>query len=60
MGKAVQSPGVSIRIFHAQLKGLATACEYSITSQCQCTRNNTINYADHVIQDQLVRGIADH
>ena len=60
MGKAVQSPRVSIRIFHAQLKGLATVCGYSITSQCQCTRNNTINYADHMIQDQLVRGIADH
>ena len=60
MGKAIQSPGVSIRTFHAQLKGLATACDYTISSQCQCMRNNTIDYADHVIQDQLVRGIADH
>ena len=40
MGKAIQSPGVTIRTFHAQLKGLATACEYTITSQCQCTRTS--------------------
>ena len=60
MGKAIQTPGVSIRTFHAQLKGLATACDYTITSKCQCDRDNNIDYADHVIQDQLVRGIADH
>ena len=60
MGKAVQSPGTSIRIFYAQLKGLATACDYTITSRCQCARDNIIDYADHVIQDQLIRGIADH
>ena len=51
---------MGIRTFYAQLKGLAKACEYKINSLCQCARNNTIDYADHVIQDQLVRGIADH
>jgi hypothetical protein len=51
---------MGIRTFYAQLKGLAKACEYKINSLCQCARNNTIDYADHVIQDQLVLGIADH
>lgn len=59
MGRAVQSPGTGIRTFHAQLKGLATPCEYKITSTCTCGRANTIAYEDSVIQDQLVRGIAD-
>ena len=59
LGRAVQSPGVSIRTFYAQLKGLANACEYKVTHECQCHTVNTIDYADNVIQDQLVRGIAD-
>ena len=42
MGKAVQSPGTSIRIFYAQLKGLATACGYTITSRCQCARTTSL------------------
>ena len=46
MGKAVQSPGVSIRIHHAQLNGLVTACEYTTTSQCQCSRNDHEILAD--------------
>ena len=46
MGKAVQSPRVSIRIYHSQLKGLATACEYTTTSQCQCSRNDHEILAD--------------
>ena len=58
MGKAVQSPSVSIKTVYAQLKGLATACEYKNTSQC--ARNNMIDYTDHVIQDQLKRGITNH
>ena len=59
MGRAVQSPGTGIRTFYAQLKGLSTPCEYKITHTCTCTKVNTIAYEDSVIQDQLVRGIAD-
>ena len=54
MGKANQTPGVSIRIFHAQLKVLAIGCDYTVTSQCQCDKDNTIDFADNLIQDQLV------
>ena len=59
MGKAIQTPEVSIRTFHAQLKGLAMACDYTITSRCQCDRTNTIDYTDHMIQDQFMPGITD-
>ena len=59
MGRAIQQPGASIRTFHAHLKGLAAPCEYQISHTCGCGKTNNIDYSDNVIQDQLVRGIAD-
>ena len=59
MGRAIQQPGASIRTFHAHLKGLAAPCEYQTSHTCGCGKTNDIDYSDNVIQDQLVRGIAD-
>ena len=59
MGRATQQPGASIRTFHAHLKGLAAPCEYQTSHTCGCGKTNDIDYSDNVIQDQLVRGIAD-
>ena len=59
LGKAVQSPGQGIRTFLAQLKGLASACNYEVSYECSCKRINKVDYSNSVIQDQLIRGLAD-
>ena len=59
MGRSVQAPGMGIRTFFAQLKGMAAPCGYTVASTCVCGVDKTIDYSDKVIQDQLVRGIAD-
>ena len=59
LGNAVQAPGQGIRTFHAQLKGLAAACNYKATFTCTCSAVKEVDYSSSVIQDQLIRGIAD-
>ena len=59
LGKTVQAPGQGIRTFHAQLKGLAAACDYKAFFTCACSRVKEVDYSNSVIQDQLIRGIAD-
>ena len=59
LGKAIQAPGQGIRTFHAQLKGLASACDYAVSFTCPCTRVKKVDYSHSVIQDQLIRGLAD-
>ena len=59
LGKAVQAPGQGIRTFHAQLKGLASACDYSVVFTCSCATVKKVDYSESVIQDQLIRGLAD-
>ena len=59
MGRALQSPGSSVRTYHAHLKGSAAHCRYQITHHCTCGRDSMVDYSDEVIQDQLVKGLAD-
>ena len=59
MGRALQSPGSSVRTYHSHLKGSAAHCRYQITHHCTCGRDSMVDYSDEVIQDQLVKGLAD-
>ena len=59
LGKATQAPGQSIRTFYAQLKGLASAGGYKVSFKCKCETVNEVDYSTAIIQDQLIRGIAD-
>ena len=59
MGRLQQPPGTSVRTFHANLKGTAAHCQYQVTHHCTCGKDNRVDYSDEVIQDQLVKGLAD-
>ena len=59
MGRSIQAPGIGVRTFYAQLKGMAAPCDYRVHYKCKCGVDKDIDYSDKVIQDQLVRGIAD-
>ena len=56
MGQSTQSPGQSIRNFHATLKGQAKLCQFRVSCP-DC--NTVVDYSEEVILDQLVRGIGD-
>ena len=56
LGKIVQSPGMGIRSFLANLRGQAALCNY--TAKCsKCP--HTHDYSAEIIKDHLIRGIAD-
>ena len=59
MGRSIQAPGIEVRTFYAQLKGMAASCDYKVTNKCVCGIEKDIDYSDRVIQDQLVWGILD-
>ena len=60
ISKLVQSPGVYIRNFYAQLHGQAKLCKYTMTAKCGgCDADINIDYSDEMIKDHLVRGISD-
>ena len=54
MGKLKQSPGTSIRIFHATLKGIAKLCQFRV--KCHTCRVD-VDYSESAILDQLLRGL---
>ena len=56
LGQSSQSPGHSIRNFHATLKGQAKLCQFK--ANCPGC-NSVVDYSEEVILDQLVRGIND-
>ena len=53
LGRSVQAPGIGIRTFYAQLKGMAASCDYKVTNKCVCGVEKDIDYSDKVIQDQF-------
>ena len=58
LGKMVQTPGMGIRTFLANLRGQAALCKFTV--QCSeegCT--HTFDYSKEIIKDNLVRGISD-
>ena len=55
MWKMMQGPGTGIHNFHAQLKGHAKLCEYSVN--CTCTLK--VDYSEEMSKDHLIRGLND-
>ena len=49
-----------IRSVAAKLKGQASICNYTIKHKCQCNHESEINYADEMVKDVLVSGLADN
>ena len=49
-----------IRSVAAKLKGQASICNYTIKHKCQCSLESEINYADEIVKDVLVSGLADN
>ena len=58
MGQSTQTPGHSIRNFHAVLKGQAKLCQFRVTCPAPAC-NTVVDYSEEVIMDQLIRGIND-
>ena len=58
MGQSTQTPGHSIRNFHAVLKGQAKLCQFKVTCPAPAC-NTVVDYSEEVIMDQLIRGIND-
>ena len=58
MGQSTQTPGHSIRNFHAVLKGQAKLCQFKVTCPAPAC-DTVVDYSEEVILDQLVRGISD-
>ena len=55
-----QDDAEKIPQFAARLKGQASTCKYTSTSQCSsCQRNVTHNYTDSMVRDALIKGITD-
>ena len=58
LGHLVQDDGESVRHFAARIKGIASICDYSV--KCPKTECNTeVSYADEVVRDQVIRGLAN-
>ena len=58
LGKMVQTPGMGIRTFLANLRGQASLCKFTVQcSEPECT--HTFDYSNEIIKDNLVRGISD-
>ena len=49
-----------VRSTVAKLKGQASICNYTIKHKCQCSHESEINYADEMVKDVLVSGLADN
>ena len=58
MGQSTQTPGHSIRNFHAVLKGQAKLCQFRVTCPAPAC-DTVVDYSEEVIMDQLIRGIND-
>ena len=58
LSKLVQSPGMGIRTYLANVKGQASLCKF--TAKCvEPGCHHTFDYSDEIIKDTLVRGIGD-
>ena len=58
LSKMIQTPGMGIRTFLANLRGQASLCKF--TAHClepDCT--HTFDYSSEIIKDNLIRGISD-
>ena len=48
-----------VRSYEAQLKGQANICNYTVKHKCQCGIESNVNYADEMVSNVLVSGLAD-
>ena len=58
LARMVQTPGMGIRTFLANLRGQASLCKFV----AKCTETNcthTYDYSNEIIKDNLIRGISD-
>ena len=49
-----------VRGFVAKLKGQASICNYTMKFRCQCDIESDINYADEIVSNVLISGLADN
>ena len=56
MGRMVQSPGMAIRTFLANLRGQAALCSYE--GKCSACQKE-YDFSSEIIKDTLIRGISD-
>ncbi len=59
MSKLVQTPGMGIRNFLAQLKGQAKLCQYKVKCSAEAC-DTDVDFSEEMIKDHLIRGIADN
>ena len=58
LAKMVQSPGMGIRTFLANLRGQAALCKFTAKcTEANCT--HTFDFSNEIIRDNLIRGLAD-
>ena len=58
LSKMVQTPGMGIRNFLANLRGQASLCKFiSRCTEQDC--HHTFDYSNEIIKDNLIRGISD-
>ena len=55
LGDMSQAAGISVRNYHATLKGQAKLCGFSV--KCSCGKQ--VDYGEQVIQNQLIKGLYD-
>ena len=49
-----------VRGYVAKLKGQASVCNYTMNFKCQCNQVSEINYADEMVSNVLISGLADN
>ena len=49
----------AVRAFAARLRGKSKVCEFTKSKKCTCGEDVQVDYADDIIRDTLIRGLAD-
>ena len=55
----VQEPGESVTQWVARLKSMACLCKFEIETNCNCDPPRTISYADQMVAQRLIAGLAN-